>query len=122
MYSLDLKEKLLKSYLEGNYSQKEISKIFGVSRDFLTDTLRRYREKGNVEPDTYKCGRKGIFSEEDKEYLKKAVENDKSITLAELALNLERERNIKVSKTTIHKYLKSIKMNYKKNALRSKKG
>jgi transposase len=122
MYSLDLKESLLKSYLEGNYTQKEISKIFGVSRYFLMDILKRYREKGNVEPDTFKCGRKSILSELDKEYLKKSVENDRSITLAELSVNLENERNIKVSKTTIHKYLKSIKMNYKKNSLRSKKG
>lgn len=122
MYSLDLKERLLKSYLEGNYSQKEISKIFGVSRNFLTDLLKRYRKKGNLEPDTFKCGRKSILSEVDGEYLKSSVENDRSITLSELSQNLKNERNIKVSTTTIHKYLKSINMNYKKNSLRSKKG
>lgn len=121
MYSLDLKERLLKSYLEGKYSQKEIVKIFGVSRSFLTDILKRYKEKGNLEPETYKCGRQGKLSEEDKAYLKKSVEKDKSITLSELSKNLEEERKVKVSKTSIHKYLKSIKMNYKKNALRSKK-
>jgi len=122
MYSLDLKQKLLKSYLEGNYTQKEISKIFGVSRYFLIDIIKRYREKGNLEPDTFKCGRKSILSDLDKEYLKISVEKDRSITLAELSINLKNERNIKVSTTTIHKYLKSINMNYKKNSLRSKKG
>jgi transposase len=122
MYSLDLKTKILNSYLEGNYSQEKISEIFGVSRTFLTDVLKKYRDKGNVEADTFKCGRKSVLGPKEKEYLKSSVEKDKSITLLDLSLNLKLELNVKASTTTIHNYLKSINMNYKKNSLRSKKG
>ena len=121
MYSLDLKEKLLSKYLEGKYSQQEISNLFGVSRSFLTDILKRYQEKGNLFPETFKCVRKSILGLLERDFLKLEVEKDRSITLAYLSIKLKDELNVIASVTTIHNYLKSINMNYKKNSLRSKK-
>ena len=43
LYSLDLREKLLASYCEGNLTQKEVSKLFGVSQGFLTDLLKLHK-------------------------------------------------------------------------------
>ena len=121
MYSLDLRDKLVNSYLEGTNSQEELAKLFGVSRSFLTDILKKYRDTGNVLSENYKCGRTSKMSSIEKEFLKSEVEKDKSITLADLSIKLKSELNVSVCQATIHNYLKSINMNYKKNSLRPKK-
>ena len=101
MYSLDLKTKILNSYLEGNYSQEKISEIFGVSRTFLTDVLKKYRDKGNVEADTFKCGRKSVLGAKEKEYLKRADIQEATNVLQDLIL-LEEGKVKELPKVTLN--------------------
>ena len=114
MYSLDLREKLIKSHSESNLSQSEISGIFNVSRSFLARLLKREKDKGNLLPDTSKCGRKKLINSEHWEYLKSEIEQNNSLTLSELSILLKDKFDLKVSIVTVHNYLKSKNIRYKK--------
>lgn len=114
MYSLDLREKLLKSYLESDLSQHQISRLFGVSRSFLTDLIKRYKDTGNLKSDTNKCGRKTKFGLLEIDYLKSEIDKNNSITLSDLSFKLRDNLNFDVSISAIHKCLKSLNINYKK--------
>ena len=50
-------------------NQVEISKLFGVSRSFLTDILKKYKETGNVLSESYKCGRTSKLSSIEKDFI-----------------------------------------------------
>jgi transposase len=49
-YSLDLRQKILDVYNEGNISQRQLAKLFHVSLSFIQKILKQYRKTGNIAP------------------------------------------------------------------------
>jgi transposase len=49
-YSLDLRQKIVDTYAEGNISQRHLAKQFRVALSFIDKLLKQHRETGNIAP------------------------------------------------------------------------
>lgn len=49
-YSLDLRQRIVDTYADGNTSQREMAKRFRVAPSFVQKILKQYRETGSIEP------------------------------------------------------------------------
>jgi transposase len=56
-YSLDLRQKILDAYDHKRGSQRAVAALFGVSRAFLEQWLRRRRTTGDMAPRPHAGGR-----------------------------------------------------------------
>jgi transposase len=55
-YSADLRERVVKAVERGERTQRQIAADFGVSRSFVEEVWRRYRETGSWEIKTWTPG------------------------------------------------------------------
>ena len=49
-YSLDLRQRIIDTYAEGNTSQRQLAQRFRVAPSFVQKILKQYRETGSLEP------------------------------------------------------------------------
>jgi len=49
-YSLDLRQKIVDAYAEGNISQRQLAKQFRVALSFVEKLLKQCRETGSIAP------------------------------------------------------------------------
>ena len=49
-YSIDLRQKIIDVYNEGNISQRQLAKQFRVALSFIQKLLKQYRQTGNIAP------------------------------------------------------------------------
>src|SRR5262249_59497385 len=56
-YSTDLRLKVVRAYERGHGSQRQLAQFFGVSVSFVHELLRRYRQRGSVEPKPHGGGK-----------------------------------------------------------------
>lgn len=49
-YSLDLRQKIVDAYAEGNISQRQLAKHFRVALSFIEKLLKQHRETGTIAP------------------------------------------------------------------------
>ena len=108
-YSIDLREKVMSAVSAGIMKFCEIAKIFNVNVKTIYKWRRQLEDTGSIVPkrrskDTYK------FKINDPKQLKDFVEQNKNLTLNEMA-----EKWGNVSAKTIGNALKRIKFTVKKN-------
>ena len=53
-YSVDLRQKIIDVYHEGNTSQRELAQRFRVALSFIQKLLKQYRETEDIAPKTRK--------------------------------------------------------------------
>ncbi|WP_220094739.1 helix-turn-helix domain-containing protein [Picosynechococcus sp. PCC 11901] len=49
-YSVDLRQKIIDTYLEGKLSQRQIAEQFRVAYSFVRKLTKQYRETGDIQP------------------------------------------------------------------------
>ena len=113
-YSLDLRQKIIESYQNGEGSIRQISKRFKVSRDCVQRLLNRYRREGTIEPKPYTGWNKPKLNEEHLKILVALVEEDNDATNVELAERIFLKTGVKVSGWTIGRALKKLNITCKK--------
>lgn len=113
-YSVDLRQKIIDLYYEGETSQRELARIFNVSKSFIQKLLKQYRETGIVgaKERTEQTPRK--LADEELEILTEIVEEKNDRTLQEIAEQLKRRIGKLVSISTIYRMLKSLGVTRKK--------
>ncbi|MBE9169127.1 transposase, partial [Pleurocapsales cyanobacterium LEGE 06147] len=82
-YSLDLRQKVVQAYKQGNDSYRQLAKRFQVSLSFGQRLLKRAREQGTLLPErlgTPTVGQLQLYREQIVQYLQEC--ND--LTLAQL--------------------------------------
>jgi transposase len=115
MYSIDLREKIIEVYLEGNESLRNIAKRFRVSFSFVYDIWTKYKKTGNVTPKEYK-GKEPKIIGENLEILKEMIANKKDILQKEIVEIYKEKVGIQVTQPTISRMLKKLKVTRKKKA------
>lgn len=120
MYSIDLREKIIEAYLEGNESLRNIAKQFRVSFSFVYEIWTKYKQTGNVNPKEYK-GKVPKIIGENIEILKQAIEQNNDILQKEIVEIYKEKVGIEVTEATISRTLKKLKITRKKNFNSSKK-
>lgn len=106
-----LRERILQLYDQGQ-GTSEIAASFGYCVAAIRRVRQHFKERGTLEPQTHRCGRKTLLTESRKARLLRLLERRPDATLAELGAQLER------STSTIDLWLKRLGWSLKKNAAR----
>jgi len=113
-YSLDLRERIVQSYLDGEGSQHDLAKRFLVSPTTVKAYLRLYRETGGLLPREHNRGRKPAVKTKQLSLIKILLEKQSVMTLAELCTAFQEKTGIKVSSTSMYRTIEKINWTYKK--------
>jgi len=106
-----VRERILQLYAQGK-STVEIAASFGYCIAAVRRVRQRFQERGTLEPQTHRCGRKTHLTESRKERLLRLLDRRPDATLAELGAQLERPTS------TIDRWLSRLGWSGKKNAAR----
>lgn len=114
-YSLDLREKLLRAYDGHRGSQRALAALFGVSRAFVENLLRRRRTTGTVAPRPHAGGRQPSCDTAAQELVALMLREQPDATLEELCAQLRQRRGVRVSVSTMSRLLRRLGLPRKKN-------
>jgi transposase len=106
-----VRERILKLYDKGKVTT-EIAVSFGYCVAAVRRVRQQFKERGTLEPQTHRCGRKTLLTESRKERLLRLLDRRPDATLAELGAQLERPTS------TIDLWLRRLGWSCKKNAAR----
>lgn len=114
-YSLDLRQRVVSAYENGDETILEVAGRFEVSPSLIKKLLARKRSTGNIAPVGHRGGQKKRLSDKHRKWLLKTVLAEPDITLSDLQERLEKEKNIAVSMPTLSRELRRLNLRRKKN-------
>lgn len=114
-YSLDLRKRVVSAYEKGETTIAEIARRFSVGETFVKKMLRQKRETDSLDRLPHRAGVKKRLSKADRRWLAKQIKDVPDLTLQELQEKLARERNKRVSVSTICREAKDLRLRLKKN-------
>lgn len=114
-YSLDLRQKLVERYHEGNISQRELARQFRVATSFVQTLLKRYRDTGSVEAKVRTQQTPTKLNAEQLRVLEALIDEQNDATLGELRDRLEQKTGVRVGCSTIHRMVVKLNLSVKKN-------
>ena len=112
--SNDLRKRVLDDVSAG-MSRRQAAKKYSVSPSFVVKLASKHKETGDYSPKKMGGDRRSYLMPH-KETIVKLIEKDKSITLVEMAKQLESKIERTVSKSAVDRFLHKIEINYKKNS------
>jgi transposase len=115
-YSLDLRQKIVDVYVEGNTSQRQIAQRFRVAYSFVRKLIKQYRETGEISPKRRTEQTPTKLSIEQLEILETIAESNNDATLAELCDLLEQRIGVRIGISTMFRMLEKLNLTLKKNA------
>lgn len=116
-YSDDLRARVVRA-VEGGSSRHEAAGQFDVSVSFVVKLMQRFQATGSFKPGDF-GGHKEPKLARHEAVVRELVEQTPSATLLELQKKLN-ERGVEVGKSSIGRFLKRLRISYKKNALRGR--
>lgn len=105
------RKRIIELYDKG-WSTKRIAEALGRCESAVRRIRQQYRERGHLEPLPRGSGRKPLVSPEDREHLRQLVAEQSDATLDEL----HERANLPVSRSTIFRNLRILKLSYKKKS------
>jgi len=105
-YSLDLRERILKSYEEG-VPIEDLVEQFSVSRSTVYSFIKQHRETGNIVPKKRQSGINLKLTPHE-QLIRQLVADQPDATLVELHAQLPNKDNVTV--VTLHNFLKRLKI------------
>ena len=105
-YSLDIRERIIQAYLNGEGSQRVIARRFRVSLSFVRDLLNRFRRTGNLAPAPRRTFSTSKLDAESLAVLLQLAANNPELSLSVLCRILSFKRNISVSRSTVWRAIK----------------
>lgn len=115
-YSLDLRQKIVDTYAEGNTSQRQLAKQFRVALSFIEKLLKQQRETGRIAPKQRTEQTPTKLNAEQLGVLEQLVEENNDATLAELRQQLEEKTGVVIARSTVDRMLSKLNLTVKKNA------
>jgi|ERR1051325_2338578 transposase len=113
-YSLDLRQRVVSAYEQGEDSIAEIAARFGVGPTFVKKMLRQHRETGELAPRPHGGGRRASLSPKQRRLLQQKVRREQDISLAELQTYLHETVRVEAHVSTISRALKALDLPRKK--------
>lgn len=115
-YSLDLRQRVVEAYEEGQGSIAEVAEQFSVSPYFVKKMLRQWRQTNDLAPLPHGGGKPASLSTRHRQLLKRKVKEQGDISLAELQQALLDEQSLSVHLSTISRALSGLGLPRKKSA------
>jgi transposase len=106
-----IRKRILELYDRGK-STREIAQFSGFCVAAVRRVRQRYQERRTLEPQTHKCGRKTLLTEERKQRLQQRLSEQPDATLAELGACLDRP----FPTSTVDLWLRQLGWKFKKNS------
>jgi transposase len=114
-YSLDLRQKIVDTYAEGNISQRQLAKQFRVALSFIEKLLKQQRETGSIAPKQRLEQTPTKLNAEQLRGLEQLVEAHNDATLEELREELQEKTGVVVARSTVDRMLNKLNLTVKKN-------
>jgi transposase len=114
-YSLDLRQKILDAYDHKLGSQRAMAALFGVSRAFFEQWLRRRRTTGEIAPRPHAGGRQPRCDPAALALVRQVVREQPDATLEELCAQLQHRRGLRLSVATMCRVLQRLGLPRKKS-------
>jgi len=108
--SLDLRERILVAYDEGEGTREDVAKRFRVSLGMVKKLLRQRRRTGDIKAQHHRAGRKPMLVAEHQRQFRTLLAEKPDLTLRELREVL----SLKCSLQAIHVVLVKMGLSYKK--------
>lgn len=121
-YSLDLRQKILDTYLQGGISQRQLAKRFCVTLSFIEKLLKKYRETGSIAPKVRTQQTPPKLNSQQFNVLQEIVEAKNDATLKEIRAELAQKTGITIGISTVDRMLQKMEISLKKNITRHRKG
>ena len=115
-YSLDLRQRVVNAYEQGDVSIPEIAERFGVSTAFIKKMLRQWRATGDLAPLAHGGGKPSSLTPQQRQLLKRKVGEQNDISLIELQSLLDEQASVSVHVSTISRALAALGLPLKKRA------
>ena len=113
-YSLDLRQRVVRAYEQGQDSIAEIAARFGVGPTSVKKMLRQQRESGDLRPRPRGGGRRASLSPQQRRLLRRKAEREQDISLAELQTYLRETAQVEAHVSTISRALSALNLPRKK--------
>jgi len=113
-YSVDLRQRVVQAYEQGQGSIPEIATRFGVGTAFVKKMLRQWRATGDLAPLAHGGGKPPSLTQ--RQLLKRQVRQQSDISLAELQSLLDEQEKVQVHVSTISRALSGLGLPLKKRA------
>ena len=134
-YSLDLRQKIIDTYLGGKISQRQMAKRFGVALSFVEKLLKKYRETGNIAPKVRQQQTPRKLNQEQLNVLARVlregsfppanslaiVSEHNDATLEELRILLKQQTGVLIGRSTLDRMLGLLEITLKKNITSDRK-
>ena len=115
-YSLDLRQRIVRAYEQGQGSIAEVAEQFSVSVAFVNKLLRQWRETGDLAPLPHGGGKPASLSDRQLQLLRRRVQQQGDASLAELQGLLSEQEQVYVHLSTISRALARLGLSRKKSA------
>ncbi|MFN6219423.1 MAG: transposase [Aphanizomenon sp.] len=116
-YSLDFRQKILDTYLQGGISQRQLAKRFCVSLSFVEKLLKQYKETQSIAPKLRTKQTSTKLNLEQLNILQEIVEAKNDATLSEIRLIIEEKTGITIGISTVDRMLRKMKISRKNMTL-----
>lgn len=114
-YSVDLRQKIIDVYKEGNVSQRQLARQFRVALSFIQKLIKQYKETGNIAPKVRTTQTPTKLTDDQLQVLKELVAENPEATLQELRQKLAAIAGVTISISTVHRMLRRIDLLPQKN-------
>lgn len=121
-YSLDLRQRIVDAYNNGEGSIRELAERFSVAPNTVQNYLTQVRATGSLAPLPHGGGVGPKIDQAGLEEVRKLVAEKNDRTLAELAQEFEQRQQVPVSIPTMHRALQRLAITRKKNASSERAG
>ncbi|NEN97616.1 MAG: transposase [Moorea sp. SIO3I7] len=119
-YSVDLRQKIIDAYNQGNISQRKLAQQFNVALSFVQKLLKQYRETGNIAPKVRTKQTPIKLTPEQLDILRDLVIKNNDATLDELRIWLAEETGVLIGRSTVDRMIKRLNLTRKRNHRRHK--
>lgn len=102
--SLDLRERIVETYKEGQHSIREVAQLFKVNKSTVQSLLNRDRQTGSLEPEPARGGSASRLQGREQEF-DEMVGKHPDLTLREYCEVWEEITGDRVGETTLWRYL-----------------
>ena len=109
-YSLDFRQKILDTYLQGGISQRQLAKRFCVSLSLVEKLLKQYKETQSIAPNLRTKQTSTKLNLEQLNILQEIVEAKNDATLSEIRLIIEEKTGIIIGISTVDRMLRKMKI------------
>lgn len=113
-YSIDLRQKIVDTYTQGDISQRQLAKQFRVALSFVEKLLKQHRDTGSVAPKVRTQQTPTKLNREQLNVLAAIVEANNDATLAELRTLLHKQTGVFIGRSTVDRMLRHLNLTVKK--------